>query len=1005
DCHTFCITINPASQHSREERHRGVSEKTRQQIGQLIMKLAGYLLALCSVLHGGLGLMVTLSEPGATDFEIFLSDSPRSIPLVPGKTYKISCEGMEWRREGEVVTVTSVGDGVSGVYVVSSGNMRILMLQLFTEDLVGEYVCMDESGEEFVVNISTGNPVLIPSREVIGLKRDISRTSLPFFSVFGSGDPQPQPTDYSWYFNGDPIFVNGVQDSSVVDVAALTFNMITLKQKIDSGVEGTYVSVVNTSAGETNVSITLNVEASPVPQISVIAPTDYSTNFSANGEAVIVNCSDVMADPLPAFSWYVNGSLVSGNEDYIAITSGNEGRESHLTITVSPEFNGVDVVCRSTNVVEDEPDSGEATETLKVLAPPPPPTNLTVVQTLSSCRVELSWIPPVDTDSALPPTFYRIEARAGGEGGEWEVVVGKIKSTYSTSEVGVMEALGETNVSYVFRISSGNERGGVSPVSTETDTNRPVQLYFEALPAVSAISVSSLSSSPPTALVVSWTNTPTECYLFSSHISVCTPTNGGETISSKTVPGTSSSADVTGLLSDSAYSCLVRSIVSDLVGREFPSMTSSSLVDGFTYPDYPEAPSEPQAVEPVGGIFPSTNITVRFPLPSDHSTINHYLVLVVRLRSEKDLPTNHPDTDYPAGYMFLNETTVNDASIERPLQGPYIAAEIAGRDFSGEFVIGGGRQPKYSPQYKNGPLLSGTKYSCFLRAFPRSSVAGRSRRQAEEGGRQDLIFNSSDYMPVQETGPEDSSESSSSTLSPAVTGVITAGVIVSLILIAALVLILVLVYCIRRRRGHKYRLEAHSASLSSSSKGSMDIPHDSTPELCRRGIPMELKPMDLTEEDSELIPSEAIPINVFREHVDKFDENRQLLFQREFDWIQMNAPDPSAEASSLPINDDKNRYSNIKAFDHSRVVLTPLEGEEGSDYINANFIPGYKKTKEYISTQGPLEQTVGDFWKMVWEQNTATIVMLTNLVEAGKASTIYTPHLAAPASLTLSETI
>ena len=41
-----------------------------------------------------------------------------------------------------------------------------------------------------------------------------------------------------------------------------------------------------------------------------------------------------------------------------------------------------------------------------------------------------------------------------------------------------MEALGETNVSYDFRISSGNKRGGVSPVSTETETNRPVQLYF-----------------------------------------------------------------------------------------------------------------------------------------------------------------------------------------------------------------------------------------------------------------------------------------------------------------------------------------------------------------------------------------------------------------------------------------------------------------------------------------------------------------------------------------------
>ena len=55
---------------------------------------------------------------------------------------------------------------------------------------------------------------------------------------------------------------------------------------------------------------------------------------------------------------------------------------------------------------------------------------------------------------------------------------------------------------------------------------------------------------------------------------------------------------------------------------------------------------------------------------------------MVRLRSEKDLPTNHPDTDYPAGYMFLNETTVNDASIERPLQGPYIAGQCI---YKGEF--------------------------------------------------------------------------------------------------------------------------------------------------------------------------------------------------------------------------------------------------------------------------------------------------------------------------------
>ena len=140
---------------------------------------------------------------------------------------------------------------------------KILKLRLSTIVESEKYYVLFNLGERTLAH-TPGNPVLIPSREVIGLKRDIFRTSLPFFSVFGSGDPQPQPTDYSWYFNGDRIFVNGVQDSSVVDVDSLfsevLCNMITLKQRIDSGVEGIYESVVNTTAGTTNISITLNTE-------------------------------------------------------------------------------------------------------------------------------------------------------------------------------------------------------------------------------------------------------------------------------------------------------------------------------------------------------------------------------------------------------------------------------------------------------------------------------------------------------------------------------------------------------------------------------------------------------------------------------------------------------------------------------------------------------------------------------------------------------------------------
>ncbi|KAG9330051.1 hypothetical protein JZ751_027356 [Albula glossodonta] len=56
----------------------------------------------------------------------------------------------------------------------------------------------------------------------------------------------------------------------------------------------------------------------------------------------------------------------------------------------------------------------------------------------------------------------------------------------------------------------------------------------------------------------------------------------------------------------------------------------------------------------------------------------------------------------------------------------------------------------------------------------------------------------------------------------------------------------------------------------------------------------------------------------------------------------------------------------------------------GSDYINANYIDGYRKQSAYIATQGPLPESFGDFWRMVWEQRTATVVMMTRLEEKSR---------------------
>ncbi|XP_054111346.1 receptor-type tyrosine-protein phosphatase T isoform X2 [Callithrix jacchus] len=70
--------------------------------------------------------------------------------------------------------------------------------------------------------------------------------------------------------------------------------------------------------------------------------------------------------------------------------------------------------------------------------------------------------------------------------------------------------------------------------------------------------------------------------------------------------------------------------------------------------------------------------------------------------------------------------------------------------------------------------------------------------------------------------------------------------------------------------------------------------------------------------------------------------------------------------------------------DHSRVRLLVLDGDPHSDYINANYIDGYHRPRHYIATQGPMQETVKDFWRMIWQENSASIVMVTNLVEVGR---------------------
>ncbi|XP_030375463.1 tyrosine-protein phosphatase 69D [Scaptodrosophila lebanonensis] len=108
-------------------------------------------------------------------------------------------------------------------------------------------------------------------------------------------------------------------------------------------------------------------------------------------------------------------------------------------------------------------------------------------------------------------------------------------------------------------------------------------------------------------------------------------------------------------------------------------------------------------------------------------------------------------------------------------------------------------------------------------------------------------------------------------------------------------------------------------------------------------------------------------------------------FLREYEMLPNRFSDRTTKNTDLKENAPKNRYPDIKAYDQTRVKLSPINGLPCSDYINANFVIGYKERKKFICAQGPMEGTIDDFWRMIWEQHLEIIVMLTNLEEYNKA--------------------
>ncbi|XP_042322747.1 receptor-type tyrosine-protein phosphatase alpha isoform X1 [Sceloporus undulatus] len=190
-------------------------------------------------------------------------------------------------------------------------------------------------------------------------------------------------------------------------------------------------------------------------------------------------------------------------------------------------------------------------------------------------------------------------------------------------------------------------------------------------------------------------------------------------------------------------------------------------------------------------------------------------------------------------------------------------------------------------------------------------------------------------------------------------------VMVALSSLLVIVFIIIVLYMLRFK---KYKQAgSHSNSFHLSNGRTDDMEPQSMPLLARSPSTNRKYP--------------PLPVDKLEEEINRRMADDNKLFREEFNALPACPIQATCEAASKEENKEKNRYVNILPYDHSRVHLTPLEGVPDSDYINASFINGYQEKNKFIAAQGPKEETVNDFWRMIWEQNTATIVMVTNLKE------------------------
>uniref|UniRef100_A0A663M776 protein-tyrosine-phosphatase n=1 Tax=Athene cunicularia TaxID=194338 RepID=A0A663M776_ATHCN len=365
----------------------------------------------------------------------------------------------------------------------------------------------------------------------------------------------------------------------------------------------------------------------------------------------------------------------------------------------------------------------------------------------------------------------------------------------------------------------------------------------------------------------------------------------------------------------------------------------------------------------------STVTVLLKPAQSRGAPVSVYQIVVEEERPRRTKKTTEILKCYPVPIHFQNASLLNSQY--------YFAAEFpaSGLQAAQPFTIGDNKT--YSG-FWNTPLLPHKSYSIYFQAASRAN--GETKIDCVRVATKGAATRKPDPEPEKQTDH-----------TVKIAGVI-AGILLFVIIFLGVVLVM------KKRKLAKKRKETLSSTRQEMTVmvNSMDKSYTEqgtncdeafsfmdtdTSSLVQSHTYKKRDPVDVPYQTGQLHP--AIRVADLLQHITQMKCAEGYGFKEEYEsfFEGQSAPWDSAKKDE---NRMKNRYGNIIAYDHSRVRLQPIEGETSSDYINGNYIDGYHRPNHYIATQGPMQETIYDFWRMVWHENTASIIMVTNLVEVGR---------------------